>query len=201
MIKAITFDLDGVYFPDGKQKFVSAIEERGVPHDEVKRVFANSDEMNNQYKLGKMTDEEFWAWAAEEWKLDLSAQELIDILIASYSVDPRVEDAVKSVRAHGYKTLVCSNNFPARVNGLQERFHFLDNFDVAVFSHEVGAAKPSELIFRELINQSGVPAEAIVFADDDAEKLSGATALGIVTFVYEDFDKFINQLQELGVTV
>lgn len=201
MIQAVTFDLDGVYFPDGKAKFVKAIEARGVPHEEVKRVFADSDEMNQQYKLGKMDDEAFWGWAAKEWKLDLSPQELVDILIASYSVDPNVEAVVKSVRRHGYKTLICSNNFPARVNGLQQRFHFLDNFDVVIFSHEVGAAKPSEAIFNELIRQSDVPAEAIVFADDDAEKLSGARALGIVTFVYEGFDKFVTQLKELGVNV
>jgi HAD superfamily hydrolase (TIGR01509 family) len=201
MIKAITFDLDGVYFPDGKQKFVSAIEALGVSRDEVKRVFADSNEMNGQYKLGKMSDDEFWNWAVKEWDLDLTAQALVDILIASYSVDRKVEAVVKSVRQHGYKTLVCSNNFPARVNGLQQRFHFLDNFDAAVFSHEVGAAKPSEAIFQELIEESNVPAGTIVFADDNIDKLSGATALGIVTFVYEGFEGFIATLQGLGVNI
>jgi putative hydrolase of the HAD superfamily len=201
VIKAITFDLDGVYFPDGKAKFVKAIEARGVTQDEVKRVFADSDEMNQQYKLGKMTDEAFWSWAAKEWRLNLSPRELIDILISSYRVDQKVEAVVKSARQRGYKTLVCSNNFPARVNGLQQRFHFLDNFDVAVFSHEAGVAKPSEAIFSELIKQSGLPAESIVFADDNPEKLTGAKALGIVTFVYEGFDKFTAHLKEVGVNI
>jgi len=201
MIQAITFDLDGVYFPDGKAKFVKAIEARGVAHDEAKRVFADSDEMNKQYKLGKMSDEAFWGWAAREWKLGLSQREIVEILIDSYSIDSDVEGALKSVRQQGYKTLICSNNFPARVNGLQQRFHFLDNFDAAVFSYEVGAAKPSEIIFKELIRRAGVPAESIVFADDNAEKLSGAEVLGIVTFVYEGFDKFLVRLKELGISV
>ncbi|HUB93482.1 MAG TPA: HAD-IA family hydrolase [Verrucomicrobiae bacterium] len=201
MIQAITFDLDGVYFPDGKANFVKAIEALGVSHDEVKRVFAGSREMNELYKLGKMTDDEFWGWAAKEWQLDSSPEELIKILIDSYSVDPNVEHAVKSVRQKGYKTLICSNNFPARVNGLQERFHFLDNFDVAVFSYEAGAAKPSEEIFKELTKRSGLPPESIIFADDDEEKLAGAKNLGIVTFLYESFDTFVAQLNELGVHV
>jgi HAD superfamily hydrolase (TIGR01509 family) len=199
MIKAITFDLDGVYFPDGKKKFLTAIQELGVSEDEAKRVFLKSDEMNNQYKLGKMTDDEYWTWAAKEWKLDMTTQELTQLLVDSYSVDPHVEAVVKSVRANGYKTLICSNNFPARVNGLNERFHFLDNFYAAVFSHEVGAVKPSEAIFNELVSKSGVEASSIVYSDDDAEKLTGATAIGIVAFVYENFDQFTNELQKLGV--
>ncbi len=157
--------------------------------------------MNKQYKLGKMTDDEYWTWAASEWKLDLTSEELTDLLVASYSVNQDVEAVVKSARNHGYKTLICSNNFPVRVNGLNERFHFLDNFDVAVFSHEVGAVKPSEAIFSELIEKSGVPAASIAFADDDADNLTGAETLGIQTFLYEDFDQFTNKLEELGVTL
>jgi len=199
MIKAITFDLDGVYFPSGKANFIKALEQHGVSEDEAKRVFLKSDEMNSQYKLGKMSDEAYWTWAANEWELNMSAKELIGLLINGYSVSPGVENAVHSARRHGYKTLACSNNFPARVNGLQERFGFLDNFDASVFSYEIGATKPSEAIFTELVKRSGVTAEEIAFADDDAENLSGAKTVGITAFLYEDFDKFTKDLKELGV--
>jgi glucose-1-phosphatase len=199
MIKAITFDLDGVYFPNGKANFVKALQERGVSEAEAKRVFLKSDEMNGQYKLGKMSDDEYWAWAAKEWGLQMLTKELIDLLISGYSVSPEVEKVVQFARKHDYKTLICSNNFPARVNGLQERFSFLENFDASVFSYEVGATKPSETIFAELVKRSGVAAEEIAFADDDADNLSGAKAIGITTFLYEDFDKFMHDLKELGV--
>lgn len=201
MIQAITFDLDGVYFPNGKGNFIKALGDLGVSEDEAKRVFLKSDQMNQVYKIGKMTDVEFWTWAASEWKLQKTPQELTDLLISGYDVDDRVVNIVKTVRANGYKTLVCSSNFPARVNGLQQKFHFLDNFDTTVFSYEVGANKPSERIFQELINRAGVPAETIVFADDHAENLDGAKQLGITTFLYVDFDKFIDQLKELGINI
>jgi HAD superfamily hydrolase (TIGR01509 family) len=85
------------------------------------------------------------------------------------------------------------------VNGLQERFNFLNNFYAAVFSYEVGATKPSEAIFTELVKRSGVSADSIIFADDNPAKLSGAKAVGINTFVYKDFATYIDQLKELGV--
>lgn len=201
MIQAITFDLDGVYFPNGKQNFLKALGLLGVPEDEARRVFLKSREMNELYKLGAMTDAEYWAWAAKEWKLEKTSDQLMKLLIESYDVDENVVSTVRAVRKNGYKTLVCSNNFPARVNGLQQRFHFLDDFDTSVFSYEVKAAKPSGAIFSELIKRAGVPAEAIVFADDTADNLTGARKLGITTFLYEGFDAFVGSLKKLGVKI
>jgi len=101
MIKAITFDLDGVYFPNGKATFIKALGEHGITESEAKRVFLQSPEMNHQYKMGTMTDDEFWGWAAREWKTELSSQRLIDLLISSYSVDSQVEETVKTARSKG----------------------------------------------------------------------------------------------------
>ena len=201
MILAITFDLDGVYFPNGKGNFIKALGGLGIPEDEAKRVFLKSDQMNKLYKCGKMSDEEYWAWAVGEWKLDKTPQELMGLLIAGYDVNENVIQTIKTIRANGFKAVVCSNNFPARVNGLQDRFRFLDNFDASVFSYEVGECKPSEVIFSELTKRAGGSAESIVFADDNPDNLSGAKNLGITTFLYEGFDKFMEQLKGLGVGV
>ena len=45
MIKVITFDLDGVYFPNGKANFISALGKLGISEDEVKRVFLKSPQI------------------------------------------------------------------------------------------------------------------------------------------------------------
>jgi len=80
-------------------------------------------------------------------------------------------------------------------------FGFLDNFDAPVFSYEVGAAKPSEEIFKALIERSGVNAEEIVYADDFNEAVETAKKLGIQALLYESFDQFIVELKNLGVKV
>lgn len=199
MIKAITFDLDGVYFINGKSNFIANIIKLGVSEDEAKRVFLKSDEMNRQYKEGKMSDEEYWIWASKEWKLDKTPKELIELLISGYEVDQNVVETVKKVRANGYKTLICTNNFPARINGLQERFKFLDDFDGKSISYEVGSSKPDTKIYEKLIEVSRVNADEIVYADDNKDNISEAQKLGINAFFYEGFDKFIERLKVLGV--
>lgn len=199
MIRAITFDLDGVYFVNGKENFVRNLVRLGVPEAEVARVYFDSDEMNGRYKAGTLSDAEYWSWALREWKLDRSVAEITALLIAGYEAKEPVRRFVRRVRAKGYRTLICSNNFPARIDGLQARFGFLQDFDAATLSYEIGATKPSVEIFRDLVTRSGVAAAEIVFADDNADKLAGARALGIRTFVYTGFAEFRATLARLGV--
>jgi epoxide hydrolase-like predicted phosphatase len=201
MIKAICFDLDGVYFVNGKSNFIKNLGKYGVSEEEAKRVFLKSDEMNKMYKEGKMLDDEYWSWAIEQWGIDLTVQEVIDLLIEGYEVNEDVIKIVKEIRKKGYKTLICTNNFPARINGLDKRFGLLDNFDAYVFSYEIGATKPSTKIFQTLVDRSGVKAEEIVFADDNEDNLAGAREVGIQAFFYEGFNRFMDKLKELGVKI
>ena len=200
MIKAITFDLDGVYFPNScKESFMAKIVAMGVSEAEVRRVFYQSDEMNEQYKLGKIGDEEFWSWAADEWGVNLSPADLLHLLLDCYQPDEKVAETVRKVRAAGYKTLVCSNNFPGRVLGLQKKFGFLDDFDGTAFSYILGVQKPSKEIFQALIDVAGAEPEEIIYSDDNADRLGGADELGIKTFVYKDFSQFEQELANFGV--
>jgi len=199
MIKAITFDLDGVYFINGKSNFIDNLEKLGVPREEAIRVFSKSDEMKKLYKTGKMTDQEFWSFAIKEWGINLTVKEVIEILINGYEVNDEVVKVVREVRKNGYETCICSNNFPARINRLQERFGFLNDFDVVALSYEVGATKPSPKIFQDLVDKAGVNPEEIIFADDNEENLTGAKKLGIQTFFYEGFDKFLEKLKKFNV--
>lgn len=199
MIKAIVFDLDGVYFLNGKANFVKNLVALGVAQNEAKRVFLQSNEMNQLYKTGKWNDEQFWSWALSEWKLSNTVPEIIHLLIDGYEVDPQVANLVKKVRAKGYKTLICSNNFPARIKGLQHRFGFLDDFDVVVLACEVGDVKPNKKIFEELIKKSGVQPNEIFYTDDYQEALDTARELGIQTHYYTNFGDFVETLKRLNV--
>lgn len=201
MIKAITFDLDGVYFINGKENFIKRLVDLGVSEEEARRVFFKSDQMNKEYKGGLIGDEEYWSWAIAEWKLSLSVEEIKDLLIEGYEVDSRVVEIVRKLREKGYKTCICSNNFPARINGLQDKFGFLENFDVVVLSYEIGVTKPDQKIFEELIKQSGVKPEEIVITDDKETNVIAAKEAGINAFFYEDFEQFLGELKKLEVEI
>ena len=201
MIKAICFDLDGVYFLDGKANFIAELEKLGISNEEAKRVFLKSDEMNKQYKHGTLTDEQYWTWALGEWKLDKSVNDIVDLLIQGYKINEPAVDYVKKIKQAGYKPVICSNNFPARIKGLDQRFNFLAAFDAAMFSYECGISKPNRAIFEELVKRSQVLPTEIVYSDDDETKMSGAQELGINTVVYTNFENFVAYLNTHGVNV
>lgn len=201
MIKGITFDLDGVYFVNGKQNFIKNLVSLGVSEAEARRVFLDSDEMHKKYKTGEWTDEQFWSWALAEWNLEKSIPEITKLLIDGYEVNNQVVEIVKKVRANGYKALICSNNFPARIDGLQRRFGFLDNFDVIVLSYEIGAIKPGNKIYEELIKKSGLRPDEIFYTDDSQTALDEAKKFGIQASYYSTFADLIEKLKALNVLV
>lgn len=200
-IKVITFDLDGVYFPNGKANFINSLQKLGVSEGEARRMFFKSSQMNQEYKIGKMTDEEFWTWAILEWKLRVSWQEVVKIMIDGYDVNLDVVEVVKKLRKSGYKTAICTSNFPARIMGLQDKSGFLNDFDIKVLSYEIGVNKPDNRLYEELVRRSGVASGQIVLADDDANSIAGAKAVGITTFLYEGFEKYLDQLKSVGVII
>jgi putative hydrolase of the HAD superfamily len=199
MIKVICFDLDGVYFLNGKSNFIKALQNLGVSESEAKRVFLQSDQMNKQYKIGALSDEEFWSWALKEWKLDLSIKEITDLLIKGYETNGFVVEYVKKAKLAGYKPAICSSNFPARIDGLQKRFGFLNDFDVVALSYQIGVNKPDKKLYEALISKSGVSPTEIYYSDDYEPAIQAAKDLGIKTDLYTTFDDFINKLQSLGV--
>jgi putative hydrolase of the HAD superfamily len=131
-----------------------------------------------------MTDEEFRA-----------------LWVRGYKIDPVVRQYVLNARKQGYLACVCSNNNIARVTALQEKFSFLNDFDVKIFSYEVGFPKPSKEIFQALIETAGVRPDEIVYSDDNPERIQGAKDLGMNVFVYENFPQFQNELEKLGIEI
>lgn len=200
MIKAICFDLDGVYFKSsGFQLFKDSLIELGAKIDDI-NLYLHGDPMN-AFKRGEVSEGDYWASSIKALGIDITISQVKEMLVKNYAVDPEVQSIVLKAREAGYKTCVCSNNFVTRIRGLNDKFSFLDNFDFSVFSYEVNDLKPSPVIFKELLLQSGVRPEQMVYSDDNADKLYGAQELGINTFVFSDTAQFKKELVKLGVVL
>ncbi len=201
-IKAICFDLDGVYFtPRGKQSFLGALaNEFGGDAEKVTFMMTKSDAMR-ELVTGKLAPADFWRALRTATGITASDNELSARWIRDYEIDESVEKVVRQAREAGYKTCVCTNNNPIRLPALEARFDFMKDFDVVVSSYEVGYTKPSREIFAALLEQVGVEPRELVYADDNPDRLEGARQLGITVFVYESFPQFMEELRKLGVEV
>lgn len=191
MIKAVTFDLDGVYFTaDSFSNFKKSLGIDSFP-----------DDLMTSFKKGELTEDQFWDSVRQKFNLNLSNQEISMLLADSYQVNQNVIDTVKKVRELGVKTCICTNNFPTRINALNQKFNFLIDFDVQVFSYQVGATKPDPKIFQVLISQSDCLPDEIIFADDKQENVDSAKQLGINAFLYTNFNDFVSTLKKSGLNL
>ena len=202
MIKGIVFDLDGVFFLNGTENFIKNVSEKlNLPKEKVIQSYKKSDEMNKFYKTGKWNGDQYWSWFIKELEIDSTKEELIELLSQGYIVNQQVLDLCRELRSKGYKTLVCSNNFPERIEILNKKFDFLKEFDTTIFSFEVGILKPNHKIYKILCKKSELKPEEIFLADDAEKNIESAKEFGIHTVFYSNFEEIVNELKNLGVEV
>jgi putative hydrolase of the HAD superfamily len=113
-------------------------------------------------------------------RLDLGARLLAD-------VTPATLDALDALRAGGYRLALVSNT-TAETTDLWPATALSTRFDAAVFSPDVGAAKPDPRIYRAAADRLGVRATDCWFVGDGADgELAGAAAVGMAALRTTEF--------------
>lgn len=84
----------------------------------------------------------------------------------AWRVLPGAADALRRLRAAGLRTAVLSNN-DARLRPLLAGLGLADLFDAVVVSAEVGAEKPSPVIFHRALAALDLPKHQVVHVGDD----------------------------------
>lgn len=201
-IRAICFDLDGVYFtPHGKQSFHKALsQEFGADPAIVDEIMYRSHAMRD-FVTRKILPAAFWEYVRSQTTITASDEELVARWVRDYEIDPDVQKAVQSAKQQGFITCVCTNNNAARLPALEAKFGFYSDFDVVVSSHEVGYVKPHKEIFEALLEKTDVRPGELVYSDDNPDRLQGAKDLGIIVFTYQDFEQFLQELAGLGINL
>ena len=198
MIKAVCFDLDGVFFTENSfRDFKISISDHTNRSGLIDDVFHGS--MMSEFKTNIITEATYWDYVRQTLEITLTNEEIFKILRESYELDAQVKRYVCKLREAGYSTCLCSNNFITRIRELDDEFAFLRHFDTKIFSYEVGVLKPSINIFKILVDQCGYQASEVVYSDDSESNLSKAREVGINTLRYEGFNALKHSLKSIGV--
>ena len=193
-IKAVVFDLDGVYFENGTESFVNALKRNyGLGQNKIEEIYFYSDEIK-KLKRGQISSADFWRFAVSQWGIDATRKELVEMMLAGYSIHEQTMAYVVKLREAGVKTAVCTNNFSDRLEGLKEKFGLGCHFDTIVSSHELGVTKPDSRIFHHLAGKLGLPPNRIVMSDDKQSNIVALRALGFEAFLYEGWDDFAKRV-------
>lgn len=84
---------------------------------------------------------------------------------------------------------------------LREHFPILQMIDSFVLSYEVGARKPEQKVFNEVLKRSGKTADRVIFIDDRLEVAEGARKFGFQAIHFRSLPQLKESLRKLGIEV
>jgi HAD superfamily hydrolase (TIGR01509 family) len=122
--------------------------------------------------------------------------QLVQKFVSGDEEDTELVEFVRTLHPH-YKLGLLSNAFLGTREWMQERFTFLNLFDVSFFSAEVGMRKPEEQFFRLVLGALQVEPTEALFVDDFLENIIGAQKIGMQTVWYKDRDAAFPYLKSI----
>jgi putative hydrolase of the HAD superfamily len=109
--------------------------------------------------------------------------------------DPEMVDLARTVKRAGMKIGILSNMHFDMLKALRSKFEWLAEFDVQVYSCEMGMVKPTLEIYRKCCDMLSVLPANAAFLDDKMPNIEGARHAGMKALLFEgrreDAEKFI----------
>ncbi len=179
-IEFVFFDLGNILLSfDPNVACENVARQFAVSVPEARRAIYDSG-LQHRFERGQLTGAAF----AEEVRSVLGRNreqmpttELLDAVSDMFEPVETMPEALQAVRDAGLPVGLLSNTCCAHWDWIRrQRYRATEfQFDVTILSYEVGAMKPDAEIYEAAEQACGVPLEQILFLDDRAENVAGAT--------------------------
>lgn len=206
MIKTIAFDLGGVIITIDQPQAISRFKEIGATQVE--------DYLNPYTQTGIFGDLEHGLISAEEFRVALGelmgkefTYEQCAYAWQGYAKDvpQRNLDIVMRLRQEGYRVVLLSNTNPYMMDwamspAFDGKGHPLSYyFDHCYLSYQLKKMKPSEDIFREVLQQEQTFPGEVLFVDDGPRNVTAASQIGFRTFCPENGSDWTEEIYKFIV--
>ena len=188
-VNTLIFDFGGVIYNIDIQLGIENLKKIGfTTAGEYIGHFAHSD-FFVQWENGGITAERFRDEIRKRCVNEVSNQDIDDAWCSIMLGIPDERIKLLQDLRKKYRLLLLSNTNPLHIeistkNELAKRGLSMDDlFDKCYYSYEVGAVKPGEEIFLQLLQDAGVKATDCLFLDDGQKNIETADKLGFNTYL------------------
>ena len=197
----IVFDLGNVLIPFDYHIIIGKLEkiEPGLGK-KFGDLYTQNYHVHRRYEKFEITTEEFLTtmvgWLDKKVKKD----EFCEIYSSLFSTNDRMIELLPRLKRN-YKLVLLSNtNFIHQKYGWA-KYEFLKHFDKLVLSHEVGAIKPEEKIYKAVEEFTQLPSEEHFFTDDVEEYVEGAKKMGWDAVQFVGYENYLNEIKKRGIKI
>lgn len=174
----IVFDLGNVLIPFDYTKPIEHFNNlKPGLGDRFARLYKDNYHIHRSFEKGELSRSQYLAQMIEWLEGRMNGDEFCIIFSDIFTLNQDVIDLLPKLKEHYTLCLLSNTNEIHKEYGYQHH-EFLNYFDKLFLSHEVGAIKPEEKIYRAVEKFTGNPSGEHLFIDDIQEYIDGAKACG-----------------------
>jgi putative hydrolase of the HAD superfamily len=203
-LKAVAFDYGKVLsLPPTLQQWQTLSARFAKPMEEFQPIYwgKNREELDR----GMLDNVEYWRKVGRDCGLAISEPEALELIEHDHSqwTNENLEmlGLARDLRRAGYKTAILSNMERRMLAAMRQKLAWLDEFEVQIYSCEIGTVKPEAEIYLECCQQLGCLPEEALFLDDKKVNTEAAKKVGMQSFVFHSAVDPVMQTGESEITV
>jgi putative hydrolase of the HAD superfamily len=205
VFQAVIWDFGGVFTSSPFEAFARYERERGLPENLIRQINSANPLENAwaKFERSELDLDQFDVEFAKEAKAlghHVPGKDIIALLSGDFR--PDVIEALRRIKAAGYKTGCITNNVPANMSGSKEgrtlyAREIMEMFDHLIESSKIGIRKPNPRIYEMMCEALSVEPSACIYLDDLGMNLKPAKAMGMATIKVETGPQAIGALEKL----
>ncbi len=208
-IEAICFDLGGVLVRL-RPGFDTGLLQVATPEEQASLSLILRDQFrtgqteysaSERYQLGLITTEEYLRTVCDALSGRIAREEVLAGLMSEIDGECQEVADLLPTLAKSYRLGCFSNTCAIHWDFINQKFSWMQHFQVKQASHLAGVAKPSAQAFERLCSDLRVAPESCVFIDDRDSNVEAANAFGMNGVLYCDVATLRKDLTVLGVTL
>jgi len=198
-IQAVIFDLGRVIVPFDFRRGYAKLEPLcGIPAAEIPKRIAPTG-LVTRFESGGIEPRDFVRELSNLLNLDIGYESFCEIWNCIFEPNTLIPEAMLRGIARKYRLVLLSNTNAIHFEMVRKNYPLLRHFHSLVLSHEVGAMKPSPLIYQRAIEAAGYLPEECFFTDDMPAYIEAARAHGLDAVQFESAAQIEAELRKRGV--
>ncbi len=202
-LKAVAFDYGKVLsLPPTREQWETLCVRFAMPVQGFQAIYWGHRE---ELDRGTLDNVAYWQKVGKDCGFEISEAEALELIEHDNTqwTNENVEmlSLSRDLRRAGYRTAILSNMERRMLAAMRQKLAWLDEFEVQIYSCEVGTVKPEAEIYLECCQRLGCLPEEALFLDDKKVNTEGAREVGMQSFVFHSAVDPVMQTGESEITV